>query len=102
MKLFLDDIRNPPHGWLVVRTPDQVIDELKYRNVSYLSLDHDLGFDALGNELCGYEVLCWIENAVAVDNFKPPVMSVHPANPVGRARMEAAIQNIWNIYNRNL
>ncbi len=41
-----------------------------------LSLDHDLGDDAHGT---GYDVLTWIEEAVAIRGFHPPRISVHSA-----------------------
>lgn len=71
---------------------------LQTGKVTNLSLDHDLGPPEAG---CGYDVCLWIENKVQeqafnFDNpFIPPVMAVHSANPVGRKRMEDAIQQIY-------
>lgn len=91
MKVFLDDVRQPPPGWTPVRWPKEAIALLQGGNVAELSLDHDLGDDARGT---GYDVLLWIEEAVATRSFLPPVMGVHSANPAGRRRMEQAIQAI--------
>lgn len=92
MRIFLDDLRPAPEGWVRVFWPDEAIAHLKTGHVTHLSLDHDLGDDARGT---GYDVLLWIEEAVAVDGFKPPKITVHSANPAARIRMEAAIAAIY-------
>lgn len=91
MKIYLDDIRPAPPGWQQVRWPDEAITFLKTGNVSEISLDHDLGDDARGT---GYDVLSWIEEAVATEDFDPPVMRVHTANPPARNRMLSALDSI--------
>lgn len=42
----------------------------------------------------GYDVILWIEEAVALRGFKPPVLRVHSANSAAWARMEAGIAQI--------
>jgi len=96
LKVFLDDLRPAPEGWVRVFWPDEAIAHLKGGQVTHLSLDHDLGDDARGT---GYDVLLWIEQAVAVDGFKPPKITVHSANPAARIRMEAAIAVIYSLAN---
>jgi len=90
-KVFLDDVRITPEGWVRVFWPDEAIALLKTGEVTHLSLDHDLGDEQRGT---GYDVLLWIEEAVAVDGFKAPEITVHSANPAARQRMEAAIAAI--------
>lgn len=87
-KIYLDDLRPAPDGWVRVFWPDEAIALLKTGEVTHLSLDHDLGDDQRGT---GYDVLLWIEEAVAIDGFKAPEITVHSANPAARQRMEAAI-----------
>jgi hypothetical protein len=84
MKLYLDDIRTPPVGWTLCRWPNDVIEYLKTMKVEEISLDHDLGDD----RITGYDVLTWIEREVYLNNYKPPIMKVHSANPVARERMK--------------
>lgn len=84
MKVFLDDVREAPLGWLRVYWPDEATTLLAQGGVTDLSLDHDLGDDARGT---GYDVLVWIEEAVAMRSFVPPSILIHSANPVGRDRM---------------
>lgn len=89
MKIYLDDERIAPDGWIQARWPDEVIELLKTGAVTDLSLDHDLGDDQRGT---GYDVLLWIEEAVITRGFNPPKISIHTANPSARARMLAAIR----------
>lgn len=91
MKLYLDDERPAPPGWRLVRWPDEVIALLATGEVTDVSLDHDLGDDARGT---GYDVVLWIEEAVASRGFEPPALSVHSANTAARARMNAGIASI--------
>lgn len=88
MKVYLDDEREAPPGWTQARWPADVISLLIAGGVTHLSLDHDLGDDAHGT---GYDVLIWIEEAVVLRGFVPPVIGVHTANPAARKRMEAAV-----------
>jgi hypothetical protein len=95
MKLYLDDERIAPDGWVQVRWPDKTIKLLKGGCVTHLSLDHDLGDDQRGT---GYDVLLWIEQEVASHKFTPPAkIDVHSANPAARKRMLAAIESIFKI-----
>ena len=91
MKIFLDDVRDTPEGWVRCFWPDEVIEYLKTGEVEELSLDHDLGDDARGD---GHDVLLWIEEMVATQGFVPPKITIHSANAAARVRMEAAIQSI--------
>ena len=91
MRVFLDDERQTPEGWVRVWWPDEAIALLEGGEVTELSLDHDLGDDERGT---GYDVVLWIEEAVATRGFKPPVMRVHSANSSARAKMEAGIAAI--------
>ena len=92
MKVFLDDERDTPAGWVRTYWPEEVIELLKSGNVTEVSLDHDLGDDAHGT---GYSVLLWIEEQVIVNGMRPPALLVHSANSSARLRMEAAIASIY-------
>ena len=91
MKVFLDDERVAPEGWTRVYWPDEAIALLKTGQVEEISLDHDLGDDERGT---GYDVVLWIEEAVATQGFKPPRMTVHSANSSARQKMEMGIAAI--------
>ena len=45
MKVFLDDERKAPEGWVRVRWPEEAIELLQNGQVEEISLDHDLGDD---------------------------------------------------------
>lgn len=91
MRVYLDDERTPPEGWTLVRWPDEAIALLEQGDVEEISLDHDLGDDERGT---GYDVVLWIERAVAQDGFIPPIMRVHSANSSARVKMESGIRAI--------
>jgi len=110
MFLWLDDIRPAPAGWVHVRTDAEARVYLEQGIVQLASLDHDLGacraclgggteddwliksaFQSMPN--CphfgtGYTLVCWMEETGHWPREKP---RVHSANPVGRMKMQLAI-----------
>jgi len=94
MKVYLDDERETPQGWVRVYWPDEAIALLEQGNVEEISLDHDLGDDTRGT---GYDVVRWIEQAVVLHGFVPPVMRVHSANPAAVKRMNEGIAAIGRL-----
>ena len=90
MKLYLDDVRECPQGWTLVKTAPEMIRCLESSEVEEISLDHDLGPPEAGD---GYAVLAWIERQVATRAWVPPVIHIHTGNPVARRRMEAALRS---------
>lgn len=97
MKIFLDDVRETPEGWTRAYWPDEVIKLLESTVVDELSLDHDLGDEARGT---GYDVVLWIEEAVATSNFIPPRITVHSSNTPAKIRMLAGIRSIEDLSRR--
>ncbi len=101
VKVWLDDIRPAPAGWIRTYWPEEVIELLKTGDVEEISLDHDLG-DHFGRppgidkERTGYDVLTWMEEAVLTDGFVPPVINIHTANVVAEARMWACVRAMEN------
>lgn len=115
VKLYLDDLRPVPDGWLLVKTAQDAIRVLEKGHVEHLSLDHDLGAceeclqgmtpeewlvknDLKSMPNCehfgtGYTVVCWMEETGIWPEHKP---TVHSANPVGRARMQQVIDRKYN------
>lgn len=97
MKVYLDDERKTPTGWVRVYWPDEAIALLKKGDVEEISLDHDLGDDERGT---GYDVVLWIEEQVITRGFIPPSIKVHSANSSAREKMESGIRNIAKYVNR--
>ena len=90
--VWLDDVRPAPEGWTWVKTPEEVVALLETGRVERLNLDHDLGLD---EDRTGYAVLVWLEEAVMLRGFTAPAsIAIHSANPVGRQRMQRAIEAI--------
>lgn len=94
IKVFLDDVRKPPPGWILVKWPKEAIKLLKLGGVEEISLDHDLGDE----KITGYDVILWIEEKV-MKGFEPPIIKVHSANVSARKKMEAGIKNIMKLRN---
>lgn len=98
MKLWLDDERPAPAGWVHVKTAPAAIDRITAGTVSVVSLDHDLGEPeaVVGN---GYQVLLAMEALAAQGGGGrlPSEIRIHTANPVARARMLAARESILRL-----
>ncbi len=118
MKLYLDDMREPPAGWTLVRDISAAKLALESGAVTDASLDHDLGacrecmagrsieefMDDHQNQampFCshvgtGYDLVCWMEHS---GHWPSGTISVHSANPVGRKRMLQAITRHLELVN---
>jgi hypothetical protein len=94
VKIFLDDERATPDGWVRAYWPSEVIAYLQAGGVTEVSLDHDLGNDERGT---GYDVVLWVEEAVATRGFVAPILTVHSANSSARAKMEQGIAKIQRL-----
>jgi hypothetical protein len=99
MRVYLDDTRPTPDGWVGVKTAPEAITLLQTGQVVEISLDHDLGVEpGVGD---GYDPLKWIEEQVVLHGFEPPaIIRVHTSNPSAAMRMRAAIDNIMRLAGR--
>ena len=92
MNLYLDDTRDAPPGWVLVRTADECVDVLRSGVVESLSLDHDLAAEHYagkeGREATGYHVVMWM----AEHSVWPAKITLHTMNPAGRDAMAQAIR----------
>ncbi|GMX64448.1 hypothetical protein Elgi_37170 [Paenibacillus elgii] len=84
INVYVDDLRDCPEGFQVARTYEAAIELIKDNEVDILTLDHDLGEDAEGNELKnGYDLVKYIcENGLRANKIY-----LHTDNPVGRKNM---------------
>lgn len=89
MKVYLDDMRPVPEGYVLAKTYDECIHLLRSNNVTHLSLDHDLGTDKTG-----YDVILWIEKNVAYNKYAPPEINVHSANTSAARKMWQGVHSI--------
>jgi hypothetical protein len=88
MKVYLDDQRPAPPGWVLVRNADDAIDQLRTGKVTELSLDYDLGDPHFGT---GLQVLDWLEQALEERKVSLPRLTAHSGSVIGRRRLEATI-----------
>lgn len=101
MKLWLDDIRDPPNdSWHIVRTGRHALKILHdgVTTVEEISFDHDLGDS---DALTGYDIAAEIERLVFAGRMKVPRWSVHSQNPVGAARICNAMKSAMLFEGRN-
>lgn len=92
MRIYLDDERTPPEGWILARSVPVLIHLLQtQKDVTHLSLDHDLG----DGEMTGYDFMRWLEAQVFNGVVKEiPEITFHSANPTGKRNMELALGSI--------
>lgn len=84
--LYVDDIREPNiqqdninlNVVFIARTYKDAIKELNTHKYDIIDLDHDLGEDKTGYDICKYI----IENKIKCD-----IIRIHTSNPVGRDNM---------------
>lgn len=114
IRIFLDDNREPPVGWIAARNAEQAMLYLLTQQVDELSLDHDLdaphchtcsfscGLRETGcrhscschsnGDVNGFDLLKWI----AENNQWPAVKpQVHSANQEQAPKMRAFIEARW-------
>lgn len=97
MKLWLDDIRQVPDGWVWAKTADEALEILARGKVTHISFDHDLGDDDEGT---GMTVAKWVEECAYFGTLPRLIWTIHSANPVGRKNIEAAMRSadvFWSI-----
>lgn len=98
MRIFIDDIRDPPEGWVLCRSIEEakvfVMDESLM--IDAISFDNDLG----DGQPEGYTLLDQIEEMVfsGDSRFRYTSFKVHSANPVATRRMVSTIIRIYDRY----
>ena len=94
MKVYLDDVRTPPKGWVHAKTADEAIYLFNHFEIEAISLDHDLG-DKNIPERDGMTVLCHIERVLTVNPKYPmPTITVHSKNFYEKQRMLLVIEKL--------
>lgn len=96
MKVFLDDMRIAPAGWIQTYTVEETIEKLSTGRVKELSLDNDLG-----HLKEGYQVLDWLEEQAFFGKtfLIPGKISVHSSNASARVRMLKVIEKLKDYKN---
>lgn len=94
MKIWLDDLRMVPEGYIGTKSVNETIRliekvEASGGQIELLDLDHDLGNYAFD----GGDAIKLLDYLAENEKFYPIV--IHTANPVGRANMQRMIQRYW-------
>lgn len=95
MKLWIDDIRVAPEGWVWATTSADAIKMILSHSIEEISFDHDLG-----GEDTAYRVATLIEERAYQGKIPRMIWHVHSANPVGERNIRMAMQNAdkyWNM-----
>lgn len=96
MRIYLDDERPAPRGWILCRWPEEVIDLIRSGDVEAVDLDHDLGE---GNEVThprtGMDVLKFLEEWVE-SGRSPPHIMIHTMNASVRMLMVRVAKSIMS------
>lgn len=93
MKLFLDDVRDPPDDtWVVARSYDEAVEVIQLHglsNIEMVSFDHDLGSEKTGMDVAHFLINLDLDTGALLDQF---TFKVHSANPVGHENIEALLE----------
>ena len=95
MKIWVDDLRPVPSGYVGTKSVNETIELIeKLENagerIELLDLDHDLG-DYVSQ---GGDAIKILDYLAERGTYYP--VSIHTANPVGRANMERLIKRYWH------
>lgn len=88
-KLYLDDLRSVPQGFIGVRSYAEFVTYIETNALpDLISFDHDLGL----NE-SGFDCAKWLVNYCLDNNLRLPKFDVHSQNPVGKENILSLLQN---------
>lgn len=90
MKIWLDDVRQPPDDtWVWVKESEAAVSLLRYteKEIEAVSLDHDLGLYDTGVPVAEY-----LGRMVSAP-YRKTAVYIHSMNPVGVQRLLAALGN---------
>ena len=93
MKIYLDDVRVAPKGYVLAKSVNQAIRLIeqyeKTEKIEIIDLDHDLGDYAKD----GGDSIKLLDYLVENQKFYP--VKLHTMNPVGRDNMQRLINRYW-------
>lgn len=99
MKIWLDDIREPPDSeWVWIKDAQECANYVYFnrKNIDFISFDHDLG-----TSFTGYDVAKYIESLAYTKKIKPFLWAIHSQNPVGAERILMAMNKVEQYWSRD-
>ncbi len=105
VRLWHDDIRPAPAGWVWVRTNDAARKALSDLDVAEISMDHDLGLDHFTEEQIDADPDLILARGEAVEtgldlvrwmcetSHVPPTIKIHSWNPDGALAMSRVFRD---------
>lgn len=90
MRLWVDDVRPAPPGWVHARSVEEAQSLLATGEVEEASLDHDLGFE----QADGAALVRWMARTGHWPRQRP---AVHSMSPQGRRAMLAVIERSFGV-----
>lgn len=98
IKLYLDDLRPIPNGFIGVRSFTAFVDYINQNGLpNFISFDHDLGL-----EESGFDCARWLVNYCLDKNKELPEFTIHSQNPVGKQNIESLLNNFKKRNDRTL
>lgn len=100
MKLFIDDIRDSPEGWVLARSISEAINLITVYQpeITHISFDHDISFSVQLDKvmrpfpsLDTFDVVAKFYGAMWKINPVDVELTVHSSNPVGRERIISSL-----------
>ncbi len=99
MRMFLDDIREPQNDYdVIARSFEDAVEFVQNNGIpTFISFDHDLGCDEIGNILkSGYDFAKWLVDMDIENIHKFPnnfTFDIHSANPIGKNNIKSILNN---------
>lgn len=102
MKLYIDDIREAPEGWTLVRTISEAVNFIAryFNEIKEISIDHDISFEVRVNGI--YRPFPSPDSFEAVAHFiglswrdalyTTPKITIHSANPDGCSAIKSILR----------
>jgi hypothetical protein len=101
MKLFLDDLREAPSGWVKVTHPDEVISCILKGEAEIIDLDYHLGND---RQYTGLTVLKWLQEEIGEGRTPAvvPEIVIHTSDEEAEEIMEGIKRRIYKWIKRDI
>jgi hypothetical protein len=95
MKLYVDEQKAAPKGWMAATKPQEAIALLQTGTVDVLNLQSDLNSPKFGSAM---DLLNWMKTAILNYGLIPPTIKFHGEDSVQTERLQIEVLKIKNLY----